>query len=128
MPLSELPEYIRSVREHGQGGDAPVVEMGRIVDSGSFWDWGLPFAYALAICLFIGGAGTLAVSGTKEVKIVSGADLETVREIVAGEGGVFSVVREGDGSYRVKVFTFERASRLLERLRGNEEFDSVEAD
>lgn len=127
MPLSELPDYIRMAREHGQG-DVPVVEMGRIVDSGSFWDWGLPFAYATAICLFVGGFGTLAVSGTKEIAIVSGADMDTVADIMGSEGNVFSVVRGDDGTYRVKIFTLERSSRLLERLRGKEEFDSVNLD
>lgn len=127
MPLSQLPEYIRSVREHGQES-SPLVAVGQIYGTSSFWDWGLPFAYAVAICLFIGGFGTLAVSGTKEIAIVSGADMDTVAEIVGGEGSVFSVVRGDDGTYRVKIFTLERSSRLLERLRGQEEFDSVNLD
>lgn len=128
MPLGDLPGYIKSARGHGQE-DIPVVDVGRIVDSGSFWDWGVPFVYAVVICLLMGGVGVLAVSGSNEFTIVSGADAKTVTEIVSAKGGsVFSVSEEGDGVYKVRVFTFERASQFLERLRGNKEFKRVDLE
>lgn len=119
MPLKDLPEYIKSAR--GGQDEVPVVEMGRIVSpSGRS-----PFLLAVACILLILVAG-VAVS-THEIKIGSAAGAENVAEIVSGEGGrVVSVSKDGEGDYRVRVFTFGGVKSLVERLRGKEEFESVD--
>ena len=126
MPLEDLPEYIKSVRENGQT-DAPVVEMGRIVSRPA---WGRPFAYAVAACIFIalGGVG-VAFTATSEITIRSGAGPRAVAEMVSEEGGrVFSVTREENGAYKVRVLTFKKIGPLLERLKKNKDVEDAELD
>lgn len=128
MSLDQLPNYIKNAREHGQD-EIPVVQMGQIKQEPSLiWSWGLPFAYAATICVFIFGVGALANMGTKDIIIASSVDVDTVRSIVGGEGSVFSVKQESDGTYRVKVFTFKKASQFLNKLREKEEFEKVEME
>jgi hypothetical protein len=127
MPLSELSGYIDSVRERGQGDFVPVVEMGMIEDDRAF-RW-LRFAvYASAACVLVAVGGFWAVSAsTESLTIASGLDAGAVAGIVSEEGGrVFSVVQNGDGTYRVRFFSLRDSQSLLERLRVNKEFKSVE--
>jgi hypothetical protein len=124
MPLGELSGYIKSARESGQGDYVPVVEMGSIVDDRPRRSWMRPLALASAACLLLAVAGVYV--STREITIVSGAGIQAVSEIVAGDGGrVMSVRTEEDGSYRVRVFTFGGMKSLIEKLRDNKEFDSV---
>lgn len=129
MPLSELPGYIKGVRDSGQGDYAPVVEMGRIVDEPLRSDIHyLGLSMVMAACLLL-SVGIYALTSTRDISIVSGMDEGRVAEIVSSEGGrVFSVRKEGDGTYRVRVFTLKRMGSFLEGLRGQEEFDSVSLD
>jgi hypothetical protein len=127
MPLSELSGYIESVRRDGQGDFVPVVEMGMIEDDRAF-RW-LRFAvYASAACVLVAFGGLFALSAsTESVTIASGLDARAVAGIVSEEGGrVFSVVQNGDGTYKVRVFSLRGSKSLLERLRANREFESVE--
>lgn len=122
MPLDELPDYIRSVREHGQG-DAPVVDMGRIVSPNR------SRSYLLVAAGLLLALGVYVARSTDEITIESAAGVGNVAEIVSGEGGsVISVKRDGDGKYRVRVFSFGGVRSLVERLRESEEFDSVGLD
>lgn len=130
MPLKDLPAYLNSVRETGQGGYAPVVDMGRIVDPGGSTVWFRRAGYMAAFCLFLltGGALVYGVAGTRSITISSdAADPKTVADIVReGGGSVFSVTKEEDGTYKVRVFTFKKMGQFLDRLRENKEFDRVE--
>ena len=126
MPLSELPGYIKGVKDSGQGDYAPVVEMGRIVESRAglrMWHLGMGVLVAACLMLSVGIYGS-----TREISIVSGADARQVADIVSSEGGRVFSVREEDGTYRVRVFTLKRIGSFLEGLRGQEEFDSVSLD
>lgn len=123
MPLKDLPGYIQSAREHGQGDDVPVVDMGRIVSKSKF----RPVPIAVAACLFLALGGAYVASSTKEIEIEAGVGSLAVAEVVSEEGGrVLSVVRYEDGKYRVKVFTLGGFKSLVERLREKKGFDSVE--
>lgn len=116
MPLSELPEYIRSVRESGQGDDIPVVDMGMIVDSRPRRRWG--YALLAVACLVV---GTGLYMSTDSIVVASGADARRVAEIVSDEGGsVFSVSQKEDGTYRVRVFSLGGVRSLVERIRGTD--------
>lgn len=122
MPLKDLPGYIQSVREHGQGGDSPVVEMGRIVSPNR----SRQVFIAVAACLFLALGGVYVANSTNEIEIEAGVGSLAVAEMVSEEGGrVLSVVRDEDGNYRVRVFTFGIKS-LVDRLREKKEFESVE--
>ena len=126
MPLSELPGYMRSARETGQGDDIPVVDMGVIVDDRPFLVRNRAMALAACVLLAVGGALFVSAS-TDSLVISSGADAKKVAEIVSNEGGsVFSVSQKEDGTYRVRVFSLRGPSSLLERLRSVEGVDSVD--
>lgn len=128
MPLSELPGYMRSARETGQGDDIPVVDMGTIVDDRPFLVRNRAMALAAAGCVMLAVGGALFVSAsTDSLVIASDADAQRVAEIVSNEGGnVFSVSQKEDGTYRVSVFSLRGLGSLLERLRRVEGVDSVD--
>jgi hypothetical protein len=129
MPLKDLPGYLNSVRESGQGDHVPVVDMGCIIeDPKPSMGWFRMAAYAAAACLLVAVGGVYAANSAIEFKI-SAKKLgpSDVADLVAGSGGtVFSVKQEESGTYKVKVFTFKRIGNLLDQLRRNESVDSVE--
>lgn len=126
MPLKDLPAYLDSVREHGQGDFVPVVEMGMIVDDRPR-RWMRIAAYSAALCLLL-GVGLVGYSSTGTIVIDADLDSKSVSEIVREGGGrVFSVKENEDGTHEVRVMTFKRMSSLLEQLRSNKNFRKVEA-
>lgn len=123
MPLSELPEYLRSARESGQGDYVPVVDVGRIVDDRRRWPRRFAYAGVLCALLLLGFAYS-----TKEITIVSGESLPGISEMVQDDGGrVISAFREEDGSYRVRVFSLGFKD-LMDRLRERKELEKVEME
>jgi hypothetical protein len=126
MPLKDLPGYIQHIRKHGQT-DAPVVEMGMIVDGGPRRSFGI-VAFSAALCLFV-GAGLFAYGSTQSIVIdAGGMESRAVADIVREEGGrVFSVRQNEDGTYEMKVFSFKKIGSLLEQLRGKNAFRKVES-
>lgn len=131
MSLNELPGYLKSVREHGQG-DIPVVGVGRIVVSNKSGRT-KKLAGAALICLFLTAAGTLthAVMAPKNITIATNEDVGAamVAGMVAADGSrVVSVIQSEDKTYKVRVVTFRSLSSLLESLRRNREFEKVEAE
>ena len=126
MPLKDLPAYIDSVRETGQG-EIPVVEMGMITNSSPRTGWYRGAAFSAAACLVVGLVG-YGVVMTDSMTIVAG-DIgpEAVAEIVSGEGGMFvSVKREGEKTYSVRSLNLGNKNHLIQRLRSNKQFDSVD--
>lgn len=126
MPLSDLPDYMRSVRENGQSDYAPVVQMGRIVaNKPSVLNRAL--FYSGAACLLFALGGLYVASETKEMTIVAeGTDARTIAARVENEGGRVMSVKKGDGdTYRVKVFSRSFGS-LVDRLRGDSAFKKVD--
>lgn len=131
MPLSELPSYLNSVREKGQGDYVPVVDVGRIVDPGGSTVWFRRAGYMAAFCvLLVGGALTYGIASTREITIVSdGGGRGSISDMIAEEGGrVISVRQEENGVYKVKVFTFGGVRSLVERLKGKKDFKRVELE
>lgn len=130
MPLSELPAYMDSVRERGQGDDIPVVDMGVIVDSvPSRWPRVLAYSSVAFLFMVVGAVG-YAVTKTESILIdAKGLGAQSVADIVSEGGGVvLSVNRENDSDYRVRVFTFKKMGSFLDGLRGKDEFRKVEID
>jgi hypothetical protein len=126
MPLKDLPAYLDSVREHGQGDYVPVVDMGMIVDERPRRRFGIA-ALSVALCLFV-AAGLFAYNSTESIVIdAGGRGPDAVAEIVREEGGrVFSVSRNDDGEYEIKVFTLKRMSSFIDQLRKNKGLNRVE--
>lgn len=129
MPLSELPAYMDHIRKHGQGDEVPVVDMGVIVDDSPIKRWAKPLSLAIAASLLIGFCG-YAVTSTKEITIVSDlAEENAVSEKVSNDGGrVISVRKDDKGRYKVRILTFMNFNSLMDRLRENKEFRSVELE
>jgi hypothetical protein len=128
MPLSELPGYMKSARETGQGDDIPVVDMGRIVeDSPRFGIRTLALA-TFVLASFVGAFAYIAASSRSiSIAAADGVDSSEVASIVAEEGGrVFSVMKEENGTYRVRIFTLKSIGSFIEGLRGKKDFKSVE--
>lgn len=126
MPLKDLPSYLDSVREHGQGDYVPVVDVGMIVDDRPRRRLRAA-AYSTALCLFV-AAGIVAYNSTERVVIDAGVlGPQAVADIIRDEGGrAFSVTEHEDGTHEVRVFTFKRMSSFLEGLRNKKEFKKVE--
>lgn len=133
MPLSELPDYLASVREHGQGEDIPVVDIGMIVDAPAPFNWLRAASYSVAASLLVGvGALAYTAGSTMSITIVANAGKmspQTIAEIVSGEGGrVFSVRQKEEGAYEVRVFTLKSIGSFLEQLRKNKDLKRVDLE
>ena len=128
MPLGDLPEYMRSVREGRNGDYVPVVDVGRIVDD-TPRSRGRGLAYASAACVLLAvGVATYAVTSTESI-VVDAGDIgpKAVADMISDQGGrVFSVNQNEDDTYEVRVLAFGRMSNFIERLRDNKEFKKVE--
>jgi hypothetical protein len=126
MPLKDLPAYIDSVGDTGQG-EIPVVEMGMIVEPRR------PFrsltVFAGATCLLLAGVAVFGFNSTEYITIEAGGlGPEAVARIVSAEGGMFVNVTENeDRTYSVRVLNLRNKNYFLERLRRNEEFRNVES-
>jgi len=128
MPLKDLPEYIKSVRENGQTDDIPVVDMGRIIADPPL----RPrfFTYAAAACLFlmVGGMVTYGAAASKSITIVAAdADSAVIAKMVKEGGASVVSVEQDDRTYKVRVFTLKMNS-LLDNLRRNRNLERVDAD
>jgi hypothetical protein len=126
MPLGDLPEHMRSVREGGSLDYGPVVDVGRIVDDGPP-RWMSVAAYSTALCMLL-GLGLVGYSSTGTIIIdANRLDSASVSEIVREEGGrVFSAKQKEDGTHEVRVLTFKRMSSFLEQLKKNKEIKKAE--
>lgn len=129
MPLSQLPEYIKSLRESGSVGEGVVVDMGMIVDDEKPKIWLRRSAYAAAACLFL-AAGMLTFMASKSIKIVAekGVGYQTIANVVAEGGGhIVSMKKNDDNTYELRVLSFNRMSSFLDNLRRKEGLERVEA-
>jgi len=129
MPLSQLPEYIKSLKESGSVGDGVVVDMGMIVSDEKPRNWFRRSAYGIAACLFL-AAGTLTFMASKSIKIVAekGVGYQTIANVVAEGGGhIVSMKKNDDNTYELRVLSFNRMSSFLDNLRRKEGLERVEA-
>jgi hypothetical protein len=129
MPLKDLPEYIKSVRENGQTDDIPVVDMGRIVADPPMRPRFFTYAAAACLLLTVGGMMTYGAAASKSITIVAadvdaGAIAAMVKE---GGASVVSVEQDEDRTYKVRVLTL-RMNSLLDNLRRNRNLERVDAD
>ena len=130
MPLKDLPEYIRSIRENGQTDYVPVVDVGRIITDEPSSGWFGRFAYVSAICLFlIAGTITYGISASKNITVTGSRDIDSqaIAKIVSEGGGRAVFVNKNDeGEYEVRVFALRGMSSLIENLRKNKDLKRVE--
>lgn len=127
MPLSDLPDYIKSIRNEGQGDYVPVVDMGMIVTNDSSWLRSI--AYATAMCVAFSLCVVFIMSSTRDICITSDASSNDVVDLISQDGyNVISVKQNENGDYKLRVFTFSGSESLIERLRKNKGFKKVEIE
>lgn len=127
MPLSELPDYMRSVREHGQGDYVPVVDMGRIEQPGWTTGWAvLAGSVALMVSSFVALVYTTA--STRRITIVAAESVgeDAISDIVKDEGGRVMSVKKSDEGYEVRVFTLKGIGSFLDGIRRNKDVESAD--
>jgi len=127
MPLSELPDYMRSARENGQGDYVPVVDMGRIEEPRRPLRWA---ALAGGLLVMFSSLSMLMYSraATRNISIVAAGDLgpEAIADIIKDEGGRVMSVKKSDEGYEFRVFTFRGIGSFLEGIRKNKEVESAD--
>ena len=133
VSIENLPEYLKSVRERGESGGAPVVGMGQImVPKRSHL---LRYALAsLTLCftLAIGGIVTYNYTNAPQnMTVVLGTDqkldTQAVAALVTENGGeVIAVTQRDDMTYEVKLAPRQNRQSLLERLRNHKRIKKAE--
>lgn len=111
IPLSDLPKYLKS----NKSNEVPIVDMGQIVDKKK---WGWNFSHTLILStfiLFIGFISSIAFNNTEEITISSKYDISNITNIINEEGGNVFYVKEKDGFYKIRIFSFNK--NLLEKLK-----------
>lgn len=127
MPLSQLPDYMKSVRNRGQGEYVPVVDIGRIDDPRPNKGWSfLVGGLLVAACSF--AAVSYAAVSTRRISIVAvdSVGSEAITDMVRDEGGRVVSVKKSDDGYEVRVFSFRGIGSLLDALRKNDEIESAD--
>lgn len=110
MPLSELPKHLKS-----NNNEIPVVDIGQIVDKKNF-RWKLSHTLILSTILFLTiGTFSFALNNTEEIIISSKYDISNITDIVNEEGGNIFYVKEKDGFYKIRIFSFKK--NLIDKLK-----------
>lgn len=121
IPLDKLAEHLRT-----NAGDAPVVDMGRIiVPQRPYMKW----IAALAVVMILCGSGvaTYHTMSPKEFTVIvdinQEAPSQALAQIVAESGGEIVAVKQQEGSstYEIKVATRKSGTTFLEWLRKNKD-------
>ena len=126
-PLSQLPDYMRSVRDKGQGDYVPVVDMGMIEDPRRSKGWTVLVGGVLLMAFSFTALSYAAVS-TRRISIVAVDNIgsDAIADMVKGEGGKVVSVKKIDEGYEVRVFAFRGIGSLLDALKKNDEIESAE--
>lgn len=120
IDIKDLPEYLRSVRNNTHS-ESVVVGVGNIVQKKNNW---LKPTLVLFCFLLIGSVTTYKVL-EKEITIVSGADIASISDMVAANGGRIIDIEQENNTYKVKLITFRNINSFLDRLRSNKTVDSA---
>ena len=121
MPLGDLPEYLKSLKEKGNSGPAPVVNMGQIKTQKKI-PW-LPLGgIVMMIALIIGGSMAYydRTPSTQKFTIIlnDNQDSAAIPTIVLDSGGELVQVKQQSNSvYEIEVATKKKS--FLHWLRRN---------
>jgi hypothetical protein len=122
IPLDKLNEHLRSNRNTG---DAPVVDMGRIiVPKRPYMKWAA--AFAMVMVLGVGSMATYNAMSTKEMTLLvdvnQGVPSQALTQMMSEIGGeIIAVKQNEDSTYEVKVVTRKSKNSFLDWLRKNKD-------
>jgi len=117
MDLKDLPNYIKSLQENGDFGDA-VVGVGQIVGPKPIFR---KFALVVALCFIL--MGFAAYNSTQEITIVAkGISSQDISNIVSDSGAQIVTIEQNEDTYKVRVFSL-RLSSFIEKLRKNQDIE-----
>lgn len=127
MPISRLPEYLRSIRYGAKDQkDVPVVDMGTI-RSRPGPNLGM-IASVLVLVLMVSGIGLYGYSykvQTKRITIVSQSNemsAEDIKSMLGSYGAeVLSIVEGEERTYEAKVSLRKNVKTLIETIKGRKE-------
>ena len=135
MPLENLPEYLKSNKEHGSTTGSPVLQMGQIVTTEkSNWLQRVALAAMLLMAISVGSFVTYDAVATKQMTVVVDIDggvnsSEMLSKIVADNGGEVLAVTQREGmTYEVKLKTRKSRTSLLEWFRKNKDVKKAELE
>jgi len=132
MPLEDLPDYLRSLKNSGSLGDGTVVDMGTIVSPRR--NWLLTVSYLSAAFLIVSAAAlttynTLSAQNATVVLYANNIDKDAISKIMSDAGGrIVSVEQKNDSTYKVKFSTKKSLSSLIDWLRKNKDIKKVELE
>lgn len=124
MPLEDLPQYLKSLKESGSTGSSPVVNMGQITMPEKKSNRWFGFTLAAILCLSLGMGGLVYYTLPQSNQLTIIVDVNemssplTVSNIVSEGGKVTDVKLNEDSTYEVKVSTRKDKRSFLEWLRG----------
>ena len=127
MSLENLPDYLKSLKEHGSVGDSCVVDMGTIDSNpkGFFWTQRIIIAAAVSMILGTGGMIAYDLTATQQLTVLVDLNREAdptkvIPEMVSGGGKIIAVTKkDGSSAYEVKVSTRKSRKSFLEWLHKN---------
>lgn len=127
MSLEDLPGYLKSQRESGSTGSAPVVNMGQIIvpeKPSSFMKWARGVGVAVMMLMAIGvSMYTYDELSTNQITVIvdveEGLGPQGLSDIVSDSGGkIIAVKHKEDSTYEVEVKTKKSKSSFLDWLLG----------
>ena len=127
MPLENLPEYLKSLKENG-GAGSPLVGMGQILpEKKSYWPQTI-LAMFMLMTLGIGGMMTYdTVMPQQQFTVI--VDMQnpsqTIPEITSNSE-IIAVEQNTDSTYAVKVSTRKNKHSFLKWLFGNKDVKEVD--
>lgn len=130
MPLEDLPQYLKSIKENGDSESSPVVGMGQIVVKKRIWPK-ITLAILACVVLSLGSLMTYNTMVMKNHTIVMGINQtdnpsQAITKIVSDSGGqVIGFKQNEDLTYEVKVSTRKSKQSFLEWLRKNKDVKNV---
>lgn len=132
MPLENLPEYLKSVKENGNENDSCVVDIGQVKNSKpKKWSQIIILSSVFMIAGTVGMI-TYDLNKTKQQQFTVVVDLnkgvnplKSLEEMINDDDKIIAVKQKEGSVYEVKIFTRKSRKVLLEWLNKNKNVKEV---
>lgn len=133
LSLKDLPQYLKSLKEKNQTDEDLVVDMGKIVNDrpslGIFKKFSL-----ITVCLFLGTSIAITYNMVLNEKVTivlnsDNRDMDEISKMVSENGAqVFSIEKNKNNDYEIKLKVRKNLKNFLENLRKNKNVKKVELE